>query len=130
MSVVQTRDGVIGISPLERPDVGLVTAINEAGALGVLDVGRDPSAVWRALSQVSAVRIPEGVMSVKPQPKPGWKLTITRARLAQPVDAGHGRMVSERVSEVAWSGGLLPDEQFDEFRIMMKFVAVALGGRS
>jgi NAD(P)H-dependent flavin oxidoreductase YrpB (nitropropane dioxygenase family) len=61
MSVVQTRDGVIGISPLERPDVGLVTAIHEAGALGVLDVGRDPSAVWRALSQVSAVRIPEGV---------------------------------------------------------------------
>ena len=61
MSVVQARDGVIGISPLERPDVGLVTAIRDAGALGVLDVGRDPSVARRALSQVSAVRIPEGV---------------------------------------------------------------------
>ena len=66
------------------------------------------------------VRIPEGVTSVKPQPKPGWKLTIARASLAQPLDAGHGRMVSERVSEVAWSGGSLPDEYFDEFKMMMK----------
>jgi uncharacterized protein YcnI len=55
-------------------------------------------------------------MSVKPQPKPGWKLTISRAKLPQPIDAGHGRMVSE----VAWSGGLLPDDQFDEFKITMK----------
>jgi uncharacterized protein YcnI len=66
------------------------------------------------------VRIPEGVTSVKPQPKPGWKLTITRAKLEQPVDAGHGRMVSERVSEVAWMDGLLPDEYFDEFKLVMK----------
>src|SRR3569623_1357441 len=61
MSVVQTRDGVIGISPLERPDVGLITAVHEAGALGVLDVGRDTAAARRVLAQVSAVRIPEGV---------------------------------------------------------------------
>ncbi|MFT3695512.1 MAG: SDR family NAD(P)-dependent oxidoreductase [Kofleriaceae bacterium] len=61
MSVVQARDGVIGISPLERADVGLVTAIHDAGALGVLDVGRDPSTARRALSQVHAVRVPEGV---------------------------------------------------------------------
>jgi NAD(P)H-dependent flavin oxidoreductase YrpB (nitropropane dioxygenase family) len=61
MSVVQARDGVIGISPLERPDVGLVTAIRDAGALGVLDVGRDPNVARRALSHVNAVRIPEGV---------------------------------------------------------------------
>jgi uncharacterized protein YcnI len=66
------------------------------------------------------VRIPEGVMNVKPQPKPGWKVTVTRTALAQPVDAGHGRMVSERVSEVAWSGGPLADEHFDEFRMTMK----------
>ena len=66
------------------------------------------------------VRIPEGIVSVKPQPKPGWKLGITRAKLPQPVDAGHGRMVGERVSEVAWTGGPLADEHFDEFRLVMK----------
>jgi len=66
------------------------------------------------------VRIPEGVMNVKPQPKPGWTLAVTRTKLAQPVDAGHGRMVSERVSEVAWQGGPLADDHFDEFRMTMK----------
>ena len=66
------------------------------------------------------VRIPEGITSVKPQPKPGWNLAITQAKLPQPIDAGHGRMVSERVSEVSWSGGLLADEHFDEFRMMLK----------
>jgi uncharacterized protein YcnI len=66
------------------------------------------------------VRVPEGVMNVKPQPKPGWKLTISRVRLPQPIDAGHGRVATERVSEVAWSGGLLPDDQFDEFKMTMK----------
>ena len=66
------------------------------------------------------VRIPEGVMSVKPQPKPGWTLTITRVKLAQPVDVGHGRTVTERPGEIAWTGGSLADEHFDEFRMVMK----------
>jgi uncharacterized protein YcnI len=66
------------------------------------------------------VRIPDGVTSVKPQPKPGWKLAITRVKLAKPIDAGHGRTINETVSEVSWSGGELADEHFDEFRITMK----------
>ena len=66
------------------------------------------------------VRVPDGVLSVKPQPKPGWTLTITRVKLAQPVDLGHGRTVTERPGEVAWTGGSLADEHFDEFRMVMK----------
>ena len=66
------------------------------------------------------VRIPDGVVSVKPQPKPGWTLTITRVKLAQPVDVGHGRTVTERPGEIAWTGGSLSDEHFDEFRMVMK----------
>ena len=66
------------------------------------------------------VRIPEGVTSVKPQPKPGWKLASTRVKLARPIDAGHGRTITETVSEVSWSGGELVDEHFDEFRLTMK----------
>lgn len=66
------------------------------------------------------VRVPEGVISAKPQPKPGWALKISRTKLAKPVEGGHGRMLSERVSEIAWSGGSLPDEEFDEFRIVMR----------
>lgn len=66
------------------------------------------------------VRIPDGVTSAKPQPKPGWKMAIKRTKLAKPVDGGHGRTIDEVVSEVSWSGGLLADNEFDEFKIMMK----------
>jgi len=42
--VVDAIGLVIGISPLERPDPGLTAALCEAGALGVLDLGRDEAA--------------------------------------------------------------------------------------
>lgn len=66
------------------------------------------------------VRIPEGVTGVKPQPKSGWKLEINKVKLPAPLDIGHGVKITETVSEVAWSGGSLPDEHFDEFMMMMK----------
>lgn len=66
------------------------------------------------------VRIPPGVSSAKPQPKPGWNVKITRSRLPKPIEAGHGRMVTEVVSEIAWSGAMLADEHFDEFGVVMK----------
>ena len=59
------RDDVIGLTPLERPDVGLVVAAWNAGILGVLDLGRDPSAAQRALAATSqmvrafGVRVPD-----------------------------------------------------------------------
>jgi len=66
------------------------------------------------------VRMPEGVVAVKPQPKPGWELTTTVGKLTQPYDAGHGRTLTEGVTEVSWAGGKLPDEHYDEFVIRMQ----------
>lgn len=65
------------------------------------------------------VRVPVGVVDVKPQPKPGWELAIRKEKLATPLDAGHGQTVSEAVVEVAWTGKL-PDEHFDRFVLHMK----------
>jgi uncharacterized protein YcnI len=66
------------------------------------------------------VRVPEGAVSVKPQPKPGWQVEATRVKLAQPIEDGHGGKITETVAEVAWSGGRLLDEHFDEFAVMMR----------
>ena len=60
------------------------------------------------------VRIPSGIMTVKPQPKPGWELAVTREKLANPVKGPHGATFTEAVTEVTWSGSL-PDAYFDEF---------------
>ena len=60
------------------------------------------------------VRIPEGVIDVKPMPKPGWTLNIVKGKYAKTYSLFHAQ-VSEGVTEVDWSGGKLPDDYYDEF---------------
>lgn len=64
------------------------------------------------------IDIPTEIDIARPQPKPGWALTVTRQRLAKPIQS-EGGMVSDRVSAITWTGKL-PADQFDEFAIMMR----------
>ncbi len=66
------------------------------------------------------VMIPPGVVTAKPQPKPGWTLVITRERLATPVLNEAGRQITERVKTISWVGGSLPDDEFDHFIMVMR----------
>ncbi|MBM3546764.1 MAG: YcnI family protein [Alphaproteobacteria bacterium] len=61
------------------------------------------------------VQIPDGVVAVKPMPKPGWQLSTKTGKLAQPISDGHGGQITEGVREITWSGGKLLDEHYDEF---------------
>jgi uncharacterized protein YcnI len=61
------------------------------------------------------VRIPDGVVNVKPMPKPGWNVATVKEKLAKPITLGHGREMTETIREVSWSGGNLPDDFYDEF---------------
>jgi len=60
------------------------------------------------------VQIPEGVIAVKPMPKPGWTLETVKGKYEKSYDL-YGTAVGEGVKEVVWSGGGLPDEFYDEF---------------
>jgi len=60
------------------------------------------------------IRIPEGVIAVKPMPKPGWTLDTVSGKYPRPYNL-RGAKVSEGVTEVSWSGGKLPDAFYDEF---------------
>lgn len=73
------------------------------------------------------VKIPDGVTGVKPQPKPGWTLEITTRRLDPPLRGEGGAMLTETADEVAWRGGRLPDEQFDDFNLLLTLPARAAG---
>ena len=69
------------------------------------------------------VKVPDGVMSAKPEMKPGWTVSLVKKRLDQPIDGGHGRSITEVVDEVVWRGGPLPDEMFDEFGLVLRLPA-------
>jgi len=64
------------------------------------------------------ITIPEGVVSVKPMPKPGWELeTVTRAYEGS-YDY-YGKTLTEGVTEIIWTGEL-PDAHYDEFTFRAK----------
>lgn len=61
-----------------------------------------------------AVKIPEGMIAVKPMPHAGWKLDIVKGKYAKSYDY-YGSKLGEGVTEVTWSGGNLSDDYYDEF---------------
>ncbi|MCX5128436.1 type I polyketide synthase [Streptomyces sp. NBC_00347] len=62
------RDLVVAVSPFEEPNPRIVTAAERAGALGLLDLGRDAGAARRAMAEIArrlgaaryGVRVPAG----------------------------------------------------------------------
>jgi len=70
------------------------------------------------------VQIPEGVIGVKPMPKAGWNVETVEGKYATEYDF-HGAKLSQGVKEVAWSGGKLPDSNYDEF-VLIGFLTESL----
>lgn len=75
-----------------------------------------PHGCGPAATTALRVQIPEGVIGVKPMPKPGWTLNTTRGDYARSY-VNHGQSVTSGVKEVVWSGGSLADDNYDEFVI-------------
>lgn len=69
------------------------------------------------------VRIPEGVVQVKPMPKAGWEIATVKGAYGKSYAVYHGS-VSEGVKEVTWSGRL-SDDNYDEF-VLSVFLTDAL----
>jgi uncharacterized protein len=65
------------------------------------------------------VQLPADVTFVSFQPKPGWKRTVTMAKLDTPVTV-EGETVSERVATVTWLGGKIAPGEFEEFGMSAK----------
>jgi copper(I)-binding protein len=71
-----------------------------------------------------AVTIPDGIVGAKPMPKPGWALAMTKATYTEAA-ALHGKPLTEGVKTISWSGGALPDDEYDEF-VFTAFVTDAV----
>ncbi|UTD29035.1 DUF1775 domain-containing protein [Bradyrhizobium sp. WD16] len=83
-----------------------------------------PHGCGAAATNTLRVQIPEGVIAVKPMPKPGWTLSTTRGDYAKSY-VSHGQTVTSGVKEVVWSGGALADDNYDEF-VISSFVTADL----
>jgi hypothetical protein len=71
------------------------------------------------------IEVPEGVLTARPRPKPGWTIEVERAPLATPV-VSEGKAQRDHVSAIIWRGNL-PADQFDGFGLMLKLPKAASG---
>jgi uncharacterized protein YcnI len=66
------------------------------------------------------IKLPEGILSAKPQMKPGWNVEIKTRKLDAPAQGPHGKSVTDVVDEVVWRGGTLPDNLYDTFGLIVR----------
>ena len=72
-----------------------------------------------------SIWLPESVLQAKPQVKAGWKIETVRVKLDKIVDGPHGTKITERVAKVIFSGGVVPDDHFDEFTLQLRLPSEA-----
>lgn len=102
---------------LAHPATGHVTLETQQAVAGesYKAVLRVPHGCGTSPTHTIRVRIPDGMIGVKPMPKAGWQLSTVGGKLAQPIADGHGGQITEGVREVVWAGGRLLDAHYDEF---------------
>jgi uncharacterized protein YcnI len=105
---------------------GVVIGLTPATAHVTLEttqapIGRSYKAVLRvphgcegAATVMLRIRVPDGMIAVKPMPKPGWKIETVTGKYSKTYNFSHGAKLSEGVVEISFSGNL-PDAYYDEF---------------
>jgi uncharacterized protein YcnI len=64
------------------------------------------------------VNLPEDqpIANVSVRPKQGWTYQVETRQLDEPID-NHGEGLSEVVSKITWTGGVIQPGEFDEFEV-------------
>jgi uncharacterized protein YcnI len=64
------------------------------------------------------VKVPDGIGIIVPEPEAGWTLDIAMRKLDQPRPGEGGRMITEVVDEISWSGGNLKTNHLGKFNML------------
>ncbi|UXT22194.1 DUF1775 domain-containing protein [Agrobacterium tumefaciens] len=72
------------------------------------------------------IKLPEGFISAKPQPKAGWELEVIKGDY-QKAYKNHGKEIKSGPVEIRWKGGNLPDEFYDTFAVQGKISGIEAG---
>jgi len=97
---------VVGVLALTAGIAGAHVTIGDedqvAGAYTVLTVSV-PHGCEESPTTRIRIQMPEEIPAVTPTVNPNWDVEVTTTALAEPIDIGHGTMVSERESEVVYT---------------------------
>lgn len=96
-------------------------AAQEAGAFTKIEF-RVPNEQDKPTTSVD-IQVPEGASFVSVQPVDGWKVEAKTVKLDKPEVAEDGDEVTERTSEIVYTGGTIEPGQFQSFYVSMKLPA-------
>ena len=127
--VIGAAGALACLSAVSAPTSAHVTLERQEAPVGASykAVLRVPHGCGGSPTTAIRVRLPAGIIGVKPMPKPGWQLNAVTGKYPKPYTL-RGAQVTEGVTEIAWSGGKLPDAHYDEF-VFIGVIAEELGGR-
>jgi uncharacterized protein YcnI len=74
-----------------------------------------------------SVTVPNNVYSIKPEVVANWNLTIQYVNLTTPVTI-EGQQINQTVSNITWSNGLLPNDEFQEFGLQIQLPTTGYNG--
>jgi uncharacterized protein len=86
----------------------------------VVENVRVPNEQDNASTSKVAVQFPPGFAEVSFQPVPGWKASVKKSKLAEPITTDEGDKLTEQVSEVTWSGGKIGPGEFQDFPMSLQ----------
>jgi periplasmic copper chaperone A len=66
------------------------------------------------------VQMPPGFAFVSYEPRPSWKVTVKREKLAEPIEVEGGFEVDEGVAQITWSGGVIKPGEFVDFGLSLR----------
>jgi periplasmic copper chaperone A len=66
------------------------------------------------------VQMPPGFAFVSYEPEPGWKVTVKREKLDEPIEVEGGFEVDEGVAQITWSGGVIKPGEFVDFGLSLR----------
>jgi uncharacterized protein YcnI len=116
--------GAAGVLCLAATASAHVTLENAQAPVGApyKAVLRVPHGCEGAATIALRIRVPDGMIAVKPMPKPGWKIETVHGNYSKTYNFFHGAKLSQGVVEISFSGGNLPDAYYDEF-VFTAFIA-------
>ncbi|MEU8757748.1 YcnI family protein [Streptomyces sp. NPDC048659] len=114
--------GVLLLAPAASAHVG-VQPLGEAAKGGYATVNvKVPNERDNASTVKVELNFPTDhpLASVMPQPIPGWKVEVTKSKLAKPLEL-HGKQINEAVSKVTWTadGSKIGPGQFQQFPLSL-----------
>ncbi len=109
--------------PVASAHVGLVPSTAPAGDFARIDV-RVPNERDDAGTTKIEMQLPPGVISVRHEPVPGWRVRIREKRLEEPIKTDDGFAVDRQVDRITWTGdgreGIIAPGQFQDFGLSLR----------